>query len=80
MLKKNLAVASAATALKGYCVASDGTTVYRIEERPIEVEKTDSLLGNVCYNVLLFTCGPGNVVGIATGYGLDGLAIESRWG
>jgi hypothetical protein len=25
-------------------------------------------------------CGPGNVVGIATGYGLDGLGIESRWG
>ena len=25
-------------------------------------------------------CGPGSVVGIATGYGLDGLGIESRWG
>jgi len=25
-------------------------------------------------------CGPGNVVGIATGYGLDGPGIESRWG
>ena len=24
--------------------------------------------------------GPGNVVGIATGYGLDGLGIESQWG
>ena len=24
--------------------------------------------------------GPGNVVGIATGYGLDGPGIESRWG
>jgi hypothetical protein len=24
--------------------------------------------------------GPGSVVGIATGYGLDGLGIESRWG
>jgi hypothetical protein len=23
---------------------------------------------------------PGNVVGIATGYGLDGPGIESRWG
>jgi len=39
-----------------------------------------SLRGNVCYNVLLLTCGPGSVVGIATGYGLDGLRIESRWG
>ena len=27
-----------------------------------------------------FTCGPGSVVGIATGYGLDGSGIESRWG
>jgi hypothetical protein len=25
-------------------------------------------------------CGPGRVVGIANGYGLDGPRIESRWG
>jgi len=25
-------------------------------------------------------CGPGSVVGIATGHGLDGQGIESRWG
>jgi hypothetical protein len=25
-------------------------------------------------------CGPGSSVGIATGYGLDGLGIESWWG
>jgi hypothetical protein len=25
-------------------------------------------------------CGPGNSVGIATGYTLDGLGIESQWG
>ena len=25
-------------------------------------------------------CGPGSGVGIATGYGLDGPGIESRWG
>jgi hypothetical protein len=24
--------------------------------------------------------GPGSVVGVATGYGLDGPGIESRWG
>ena len=24
-------------------------------------------------------CGPGSLVGIATGYGLDGPGIESRW-
>jgi hypothetical protein len=29
---------------------------------------------------LEFVCGPGNVVGIATGYGLNGPGIESRWG
>jgi hypothetical protein len=28
----------------------------------------------------LGACGPGSVVGIATGYGLDGPGIESRWG
>jgi hypothetical protein len=29
----------------------------------------------------IFTCcGPGSSVGIATGYGLDGPGIESRWG
>jgi len=30
--------------------------------------------------VLMHNRGPGNVVGIATGYGLDGLGIELRWG
>jgi hypothetical protein len=25
-------------------------------------------------------CGPGSSVGMATGYGLDGPGIESRWG
>ena len=29
---------------------------------------------------LTSTRGPGSVVGIATGYGLDGPGIESRWG
>ena len=24
-------------------------------------------------------CGPGSVVSIVTGYGLDGLGIESHW-
>ena len=28
----------------------------------------------------MFRCGPGSVVGIATGYGLDGPGIEFRWG
>ena len=29
---------------------------------------------------LLTICGPGSVVSIATGYGLDGPGIECRWG
>jgi hypothetical protein len=31
------------------------------------------------YHTLSAVCGPSSVVGIATGYGLDGLGIESRW-
>jgi hypothetical protein len=30
--------------------------------------------------VLLNHLGPGGIVGIATGYGLDGPGVESRWG
>jgi len=26
-----------------------------------------------------YTCGPGSLVGTATGYGMDGPGIESRW-
>ena len=29
---------------------------------------------------MLLIDGPGSLVGIATGYGLDGPGIESRWG
>jgi len=42
--------------------------------------------GNVGFPDALFMttytslCGPGSVVGITTGYGLDGPGIESRWG
>jgi len=32
------------------------------------------------YVIRTFSGGPGSVVGIATGYGLDGPGIESRWG
>ena len=35
------------------------------------------LLLRICF---CFICGPGSSVGIATGYGLDGPGIESRWG
>jgi len=32
------------------------------------------------YSAVLQKFGPGSVVGIATGYGLDGPGIESLWG
>ena len=35
---------------------------------------------NSSLNWTLKHCGPGSVVDIATGYGLDGPGIESRWG
>ena len=31
-------------------------------------------------NEIVSVCGSGSVVGIATGYGLDGQGVESRWG
>jgi hypothetical protein len=37
------------------------------------------LLGYLCLRSLPYR-GPGSVIGIATGYGLDGPGIESRWG
>jgi hypothetical protein len=36
---------------------------------------SEGLIGAIEY-----LSGPGSVVGIATGYGLDGAGIESRWG
>jgi len=32
------------------------------------------------YITIVQYCGPGSAVGIATGYGLEGQGIESRWG
>ena len=39
-----------------------------------------SLLLPIIFLGVLMQCGPGSVVGIATGYELDGTGIESRWG
>ena len=41
-----------------------------------------TILNNFCkfYGTPYYKNGPGSVVGIATGYGLDGPGIESRWG
>ena len=44
-----------------------------------ESRRTKELQGR--FKELLYTqYGPGSVVGIATGYRLDGQGIESRWG
>jgi hypothetical protein len=37
-------------------------------------------LQNRNYTYSTTACGPGSVIGIATGYGLDGPGIESQWG
>ena len=44
----------------------------------IQHDAADCLLGN--FEEVLQARGPGSSVGIATGYGLEGLGIESRWG
>ena len=38
------------------------------------------IVHHIVLNQPLLQDGPGCVVGIATGYGLDGPGIESRWG
>jgi len=41
---------------------------------------TDTGEVRLIHSRVLRSCVPGSVVGIATGYGLDGPEIESRWG
>ena len=52
--------------------------------RLVKFSRTSSVAcrGVVTQSIILFSSlatGPGSVVGIATGYGLDGPGIESRW-
>jgi hypothetical protein len=35
---------------------------------------------DIIHHLLPSVCGPGSIVSIADGYGLDGLGIESQWG
>jgi hypothetical protein len=35
---------------------------------------------HIFYSGMAICCGPGSSVGIATGYGMGGQGIESRWG
>ena len=54
-----------------YTVWSSHTGSLSDTSKDISVRKWESFLR---------PCGPGSSVGIATGYGLDGPGIESRWG
>ena len=40
----------------------------------------NSIVAKLVASCYIESGGPGSVVGIATGYGLDGPGIESRWG
>jgi hypothetical protein len=57
-------------------------TAWPFKKRPIGCPKTSVKNTNLrCvkyYKSKYLMCGPGSVVGIATGYGLDGAGIESR--
>jgi hypothetical protein len=59
---------------------TDGWT--DVTQRMIAYRNCANSHQNVQYNFTLTTqvCDPGSVVGIATGYGLDGPGIESQWG
>jgi hypothetical protein len=46
-----------------------------IADSVVYCQRDNSVFGSVTY----VTRGPGSSVGIATGYGLDGPGIESRW-
>jgi hypothetical protein len=45
-----------------------------------QADKTTGHQSQPILNSILFYCGPGSSVGIATDYGLDGPGIETRWG
>jgi hypothetical protein len=47
--------------------------------RNLPIGSIRQVLKLVFLNIKYESCGPGNSVGIATGYGLDGPGIESRW-
>jgi len=53
------------------------------DRRHTQLTSGTGSLTNFCCNLVYINyeaCGPGSSFGIATGYGLDGPGIESRWG
>jgi len=49
----------------------------KLEDHPYSAVR--DCLFNI-FAATLHICGPGSVVGIATGYGLDGPGIKTQWG
>jgi len=73
--------------LKSSPVAYVDTLIYKLPAAPFCGVYFAKLLQIKCslFNPIFFTSAlhllePGSVVGIATGYGLGGPGIESRWG
>jgi hypothetical protein len=58
------------TSTKTKSMAMGGSHIQRVQ-----IVIKDIIIEQVTY----FQCGPGNSFGTATGYGLDGSGIESRW-
>jgi hypothetical protein len=61
-------------------VAANLTSTSRLSGSCISYDKRIRFGIDKWRNVHVFEHGPGSSVGIATGYGLDGPGIESRWG
>jgi hypothetical protein len=66
------------------CNANNKLVLTNLSQFPINALKSHHLPVNRRISIILWhhrrICGLGNSVGIATGYGLDGPGIESRWG
>jgi hypothetical protein len=66
------------TEMKSVSVQTQLNSICYVELRVSTYLRSNTLRKK--YFFLNMHCGPGSVVGIATGYGLDGPGIESRWG
>jgi len=63
-----------------YLKRSTFLPVSRLQTQWIPWKYLSHLQRALFIHCLCFIRGPGSVVGIATGYGLDGPGIETRWG
>ena len=67
------------TMLSAYTSAIVNLTLYTLYDIASNSDIAPVFFTAICGGILRVG-GPGSVVGIATGYGLDGPGIESRWG